>query len=145
MNLLLDTFRTALKLIRPGCFMASVDLKDATYSIPIAEKDRKFLMFKWKGKYYQFTCPPNGSSSAPRIFTKILKPVLHIYVLMGMHVWGTLMIPFPLVRRNVFDTVSLFTKLGFTVHPAKSVLQPQQKNRFFGFCVGQYHHDDNSH
>ena len=32
----MDTFRTALKLIRPGCFMASVDLKNAYYSIPIA-------------------------------------------------------------------------------------------------------------
>ena len=48
----MDTFRTALKLIRPGCFMASVDLKDAYYSIPIAEEDRKLLMFQWKGKYY---------------------------------------------------------------------------------------------
>ena len=73
----MDTFRTALKLIRPGCFMASVDLKDAYYSIPIAEEDRKLLMFQWKGKHYQteFTCLPSGLSSAPRIFTKILKPV----------------------------------------------------------------------
>ena len=71
----MDTLRTALKLIRPGCFMASVDLKDAYYSIHIAEEDRKFLMFQWKGTYYQFTCLPNGLSSAPRIFTKILKPV----------------------------------------------------------------------
>ena len=71
----MDTFRTARTLIRPGCLMASVDLKDAYYSIPIAAVDRKFLMFEWKGKYYQFTCLPNGSSSAPRIFTKILKPV----------------------------------------------------------------------
>ena len=55
--------------------MASVDLKDAYYSIPIAEEDRKFLMFEWKGKYYQFTCLPNGLSSTPRIFKKILKPV----------------------------------------------------------------------
>ena len=71
----MDTFRTALKIIRPGCFMTSVDLKDAYYSIPIAEEDRKLLMFQWKGKYYLFTCLPNGLSSAPRIFTKILKPV----------------------------------------------------------------------
>ena len=71
----MDTLCTALKLIRPGCFMASVDLKDAYYSIPIAEEDRKFLMFEWKGQYYQYTCLPNGLSSAPRVFTKILKPV----------------------------------------------------------------------
>ena len=55
--------------------MAFVDLKDAYYSIPIAEEDRKLLMFQWKEKYCQFTCLPNGLSSAPRISTKILKSV----------------------------------------------------------------------
>ena len=44
-----DTFRIALKLIRPGCFMASVDLKDAYYSTSIEEEDRKLLIFQWKG------------------------------------------------------------------------------------------------
>ena len=55
--------------------MAPADLKDAYYSIPIAEEDRKLLVFQWKGKYYQFTCLSNDLSSAPRIFTKILTPV----------------------------------------------------------------------
>ena len=94
----MDTFRTALKLIRPGCFRASVDLKYAYYSIPIAEEDRKLLMFQWKGKYYQFTCLPNGLSSAPRIFTKILKQSMPVYVLLATHVWDTLMTPYSLVR-----------------------------------------------
>ncbi len=44
----MDTFQTALTLIRPGCFMASVDLKDAYYSIPVAVEYRKLLMFEWK-------------------------------------------------------------------------------------------------
>ena len=147
----MDTFRTALKLIRPGCFMASVDLKDVYYSIPTAGEDRKFLMFEWKGKYHQFTCLPNGLSSAPRIFTKILKPVYaHLrsngHTCMG-HIDDSLLIgqTFHLCQQNVMDTVTLFTKLGFTVHPVKSVLQPQQKNRFFGFCAQQYHYDGNSH
>jgi hypothetical protein len=52
----MDTFQTAMKLIRPGCFMASIDLKDAYYSIPVADEDGKFLMFEWKGTFYQFTC-----------------------------------------------------------------------------------------
>ena len=33
----MDTIQTALKLMRPGCFMASVDLKDAYYSVPVAK------------------------------------------------------------------------------------------------------------
>ena len=56
----MDTFQTAVKLIRPGCFMASVDLRDAHYSIPIASEDRKCLMFKWQGSYFQFTSLPRG-------------------------------------------------------------------------------------
>ena len=43
----MDTLHAALKLMRPGCFMASVDLKDAYYSIPVAEEDQIFLTFEW--------------------------------------------------------------------------------------------------
>ena len=43
----MDTIQTALKLMRPGCFMASVDLKDAYYSVPVAKEDRKYLKFEW--------------------------------------------------------------------------------------------------
>lgn len=137
----MDTFRTALKLIRPGCFMASVDLKDAYYSIPIAEEDRKLLMFQWKGKYYQFTCLPNGLSSSPRIFTKILKPVYACLRSIGHTCMGriddSLLVgqSFNSCHRNIADTVSLFTNLGFTIHPVKSVLQPQQKIDFLGFVL----------
>ena len=141
----MDTFRTALKLIRPGCLMASVDLKVAYYSIPIAEEDRKLLMFQWKGKYYQFTYLPNGLSSAPRIFTKILKPVYARlrsigHTCMG-HIDDSLLVgqSFSSCHRDIADTVTLFTYLGFTIHPVKSVLQPQQKIDFRGFCTGQYH------
>ena len=41
----MDTIYTTLKLMRPGCFMASVDLKDAYYSVPVAKEDRKYLKF----------------------------------------------------------------------------------------------------
>lgn len=55
----MDTIQTALKLMRPGCFMASVDLKDAYYSVPIALEDRKYLKFEWQGSYFQYipVCP----------------------------------------------------------------------------------------
>ena len=138
----MDTFRTALKLIRPGCFMASVDLKDAYYSIPIAEEDRRLLMFQWEGKYYQFTCLLNGLSSAPRIFTKILKPVYARLSSIGHtcmgHIDDSLLVgqSFDSCHRNIADTVCLFANLGFTIHPVKSVLQPQEKIDFLGFVLG---------
>ena len=103
--------------------MASVDLKDAYYSIPIAEEDRKFLMFEWKGKYYQYTFLPNSLSSSLKIFTKIVKPVYaHLrsigHMSMG-HIDDSLFIGqnFNSFERNVVDTVSLFTNLEFTIYP----------------------------
>ena len=96
----MDTFQTALKLIQPGSFMASVHLKDAYYSIPVHPEHRKYLMFEWEGQYYQVTCHPNRLSSAPRVFTKILKPVhLHLrsigHICMG-HIDDSLLVAYSL-------------------------------------------------
>ena len=55
--------------------MASIDLSDDYYSVPVALTDQKYLLFKFEGQLYKFVCLPNGLSSAPRIFTKLLKPV----------------------------------------------------------------------
>ena len=44
----MDTFETALKLIKPNCFMASIDVRYAYYSVPIAHEDRTCLRFEWK-------------------------------------------------------------------------------------------------
>jgi hypothetical protein len=65
----MDTLTSALQLVRPGSFMASIDLKDAYYSVPIALEHQKYLSFLWQGKGYQYTALPNGLSSAPRLFT----------------------------------------------------------------------------
>ena len=62
-------------MMKKDCWMASVDLKDAYYSVPVAQEERKFLRFLCKGQMFQFVALPNGLASAPRIFTKILTPV----------------------------------------------------------------------
>lgn len=71
----METLKSALHLVRRNCYFAKIDFKDAYFSIPIDENDRKYLRFTWKGQIYEFTALPNGLSSAPRIFTKVMKPV----------------------------------------------------------------------
>ena len=71
----MDTSKSAVNLLAKGCYMASIDVRHAYHTIPIAEEHQKFLRFIWKGKIFQYTCLPFGLSSEPRIFTKILKPV----------------------------------------------------------------------
>ena len=50
----METLKSAIANIQPGDFFGSIDVKDAYFSIPIAESDRKYLRFIWNNKRYQF-------------------------------------------------------------------------------------------
>ena len=41
----METLQSVLSLITPGCYLASLDLKDAYYSVPIHPDHTKFLKF----------------------------------------------------------------------------------------------------
>ena len=123
----MESLTSAILLMTPGCYMASVDLQDAYYSVPINEKCQKYLKFSWQGELFQFTCLPNGLASAPRLFTKLLKPVYSTLRQMGHTNVGYiddsyLQGPsFDDCSNNVQDTVHLFTKVGFLLNQEKSI------------------------
>ena len=68
----MDTLETVTRMTKPGCFMASVDLKDAYYTVSIHSDHQKYLKFMFNGTLYQYMCLPNGLSSAPRILQNCL-------------------------------------------------------------------------
>ena len=70
----MDTLQCALQLVSPKCWMTVLDLKDAYYTVAINKPHRKYLRFEYQGELYEFNCLPNGLASAPRVFTKLLKP-----------------------------------------------------------------------
>ena len=41
----MDTLQTVIRMMKANCYMASIDIKDAYYSVPIAETDQKYLKF----------------------------------------------------------------------------------------------------
>jgi hypothetical protein len=91
--------------MRPGCFMTSVDLKDAYYYIPIALQHQKYLKFIWRDKLYCFTCLPMGLSSSPRVFTKVMSQFLpHLDLSLDTPVLAILMTPF--IQRGPTRNVS---------------------------------------
>ena len=63
-------------LIQQGDWMAKIGIKDAYINIPIHPDHWQFLRFQWKGSFFEFSCLPFGLTSAPRVFNKILKPVV---------------------------------------------------------------------
>ena len=71
----MDTLETATKMIKPGCYVESVNLKDAYCRVPTQKDHQKFLKLDFKDCLYKYTCRPNGLTSAPRIFTNMLKAV----------------------------------------------------------------------
>ena len=71
----MESIWTAISLMKPNCYMASIDLKDACYSVRVSPKHQKYLKVLWNGTVYKFTCLPNGLALCPRKFTKLMKPV----------------------------------------------------------------------
>ena len=134
----MDTFESTLKLVKQNAYMSSVDLKHAYYSVPIAESDQLKLRFEKSGKLYQYVALPNGLSSAPRIFTKLLKPVYSALRTLG-HSNSSFIDDSFLTgdtkeecELNIQDTMNLMNGLGFIIHEKKSVLVPTKKLTFLG-------------
>ena len=70
----------ALKVMSKGHYLFKFDLKSGHHHVEIFPDHRKFLAFTWDFgdgvlKYFQFTVLPFGFSSAPYLFTKLLKPL----------------------------------------------------------------------
>ena len=72
-HLKMENLQDVFDLVNPGVWMASIGLRDAYYTIPVAPDHQKYLTFSWQDVYYSYTCLPNGYSQARYIFTKILK------------------------------------------------------------------------
>ncbi len=137
----MDTVKQAIEMITPGAFFASVDFKSAYYSVLVAEEDRIYLRFIWRGKAYQFVVMAQGLCTAPRAYTKLLKPVFALLRNMGYTVLGY--IDDTIFIENSADDISralqvatkLFDDLGLTISVKKSILQPCQKIEYLGFIL----------
>ena len=58
--------------------MASIDLRDAYYTIPGAQDHQKYITLSWQDVYYSYTCLPNGYSQAPYVFKLLKVPFGHL-------------------------------------------------------------------
>ena len=81
MHVKYEDWKTAISYFARNAYMFSFDLKSGYHHVEIFERHQTYLGFSWKRsnynqvKFYVFTVLPFGLSSAPHVFTKILKPL----------------------------------------------------------------------
>ena len=137
----MDSIHTCTQLMKPNCYMGSIDLKDAYFSIPIHKHHQKYLKFYWKSTLYQFTCLPQGLACAPRLFTKLMKPVFASLRERGHISSGylddSLLVGYSYAecQTNIVDTTNLLRNLGLYPHEDKSVTTPTQMIQHLGFIL----------
>ena len=116
-------------------------MQDAYYLVPVTKEHQKYLRFSWKGILYQYVCLPFGLSSAPRIFTKILKILIARLRAMGIRlivylddilIMGT---SEDEAKRHLNATIELLQSVGFLISWEKSVLIPSQTMEFLGLEI----------
>ena len=128
-------------LLQKNDWMTRIDLKDAYFSIPINPQHQKFLQFRWQKRAFQFTCLPFGLASAPRVFTKILRPVVGFLRSKGIrcviYLDDILLLDQDRAKliEHTATTLLLLEALGFLVNYPKSVLEPTQKLIYLGFII----------
>ena len=136
----MENLKSAITLMSPNCYMASIDLKHAYYSVSTDTNHRKYLRFIWKNQLFQFTCLPNGLRSAPRIFTKLMKPAYSTLRCKGFKNVGYIDDTYPKgstfhdCEINISTTVKLFTDLSLTLNMAVSP-HPKSVGYFSEFCI----------
>ena len=97
-------FHIVKDLVKPGDWLAKLDMKDTYFLVSVDPSHQKFLQFQWQGNLYQFHCLPFD---------------LFIYLddlLILCSCWNTLLIQLQLIK-------NLFQMLGFLINRKKSQLE----------------------
>lgn len=137
----MESLQDALDMLEENDWMCKVDLKNAYYSIPIRRAHQPYLAFIWQGRTWMFTRLCFGLSPAPRIFTKILKPVLK-----WLRAQGAKLVAYiddfwvahackRKCRELTLKLVQCLSNLGFTVSGEKSIREPVQFLVFLGMEI----------
>lgn len=137
----MEDIRTAIKLVDSDYYMGTIDLKESYFLVPICEKHRKYLRFLHLGQLYEFTAMPYGLSTAPGVFTKLLKPV--VAHLRSQDFMSTIYLDdclcigqtYEECLQNINSTVKLFECLGLIINTEKSNLVPNRQCKFLGFII----------
>ena len=134
----METLHSIMTVVSPGQWMASLDLKDVYFHVPIQAEHHKFLRFHWLGQTYQFQALPFSLSSAPQVSMKVLAPVMAWLRRQGIQIFAYLD-DIPIVgfthqevESAVWTALQTLMRAGYIINLKKSDLRPVQDLVYIG-------------
>ena len=125
----MESLAIVLKAPIRGRWATSIDLKDAYLHIPINQDHQRWLRFHIKDQAYAFRCLPFGLSTAPRVFTRVVKAVGAFLRRQGVQIhfylddWLITSQSLVMAHRHTDLVLRTLARLGFIVNLKKSHLQ----------------------
>ena len=103
---------------------------------------QRYLAFLWDGKCYVHCVLPFGLGPAPRVFTKITKPIL-VHIRQNLVIRCVMYLDDLLIfgrtksvcLQKAKKVMTLLQELGFTINIKKSILEPTQQIEFLGLIL----------
>ena len=137
----MKTVTSVLLSVREGDFLASRDLMDAYFQIPIHPSSWKLLRFTSEGTVYQFRALCFGLLTAPQVFTRVFAAVsawAHshgIRLLRYLDDWLLLASSEREAKQAVQSLLSLCHTLGIVITEKKSDLVTSQTAKYLGMTI----------
>ena len=117
----------------------SIDLRDAYFHVAVAPEHTRYLRFAYNGRAFDFLVLPFGLSTAPRVFTRIVRVIEAFLKVQGVDMnqclddWLMKSLSKSLVERHRDLTLFWVNKLGN--NEGKSQLTPTQAPAFLGLTL----------
>ena len=135
----MESLENVLELIRPGVYMASIDIKDVFIST--CSQKPSSLLDIFVEEYLKVVYMPNRYGPSMQIFRKISKVLISILREKGFlfvvcvddsYLQGY---DYEDCFSNVLKAIEILRSLGFTLHPKKSKFIPTQCITYLGFIL----------
>ena len=137
----METPSSVLLAVRENDFLASIDLKDAYFQVPVHPASKKLLRFVSSGKVYQFKALCFGLSTAPQVFTRVFAAVSSwahargIRLLRYLDDWLILSPSEKQTQQHINQLLSLCRSLGIVVNAEKSDFSPSKSVEYLGMVI----------
>ena len=136
----------AREVLNPGDFMFSFDLKSGYHHVEIFPEHRQYLSFSWifssgVTRYFQLSVLAFGLSSAPYLFTKLLKPLVKKWRTEGKSIVVFLddglgaAADYAKARISRLSVHADLLKSGFVPNEEKSLWEPTQVITWLGTVI----------